>query len=76
LAGFAVGEGVEGKLAGGLGPEFEEEAGAAAGVGVDGVKEAEPGSAVEVCGVGDGEEGEVEWGLVGGSDWRRLRDER
>ena len=62
---FAVGEGVEGELAGGLGAEFEEKAGAAAGGGVDGVEEAEARGAVEVGGVGDGEKGDVEWVLVG-----------
>jgi hypothetical protein len=59
LLGVAVGDGVEGELAGGLGAEFEEEVGLAGGVGVYGVDGTEPGSAIEVGGVGDGEEGEV-----------------
>ena len=46
MLGGAVGEGVEGELAGGLGAELEEEAGAVGGVGVCGVDGAEPGGAV------------------------------
>jgi hypothetical protein len=79
---FAVGEGVEGELAGGLGAQLEEDAGAAVGVGVDGVDGAEPGGAAEVGCVRDGEEAEVELGdglglggLGGLCGWRGLRDE-
>ena len=46
LLGLAVGESIEGELAGGLGAEFEEEAGVVGGVGVYGVDGAELGGAV------------------------------
>ena len=60
MFGFGSGEAVEGELAGGLGAEFEEEAGAVGPVRVDYVDGAEPGGAVEVGGVGDGGECDLE----------------